>query len=107
MALPTVEELLSKDIFELLNIEEASEERKAAVLKAIADLVDTRVVNRLANMMSDDDAKEFGRLAESGEKEKLIDFLVKKEIDLPVIVSEEATRARVEIAELVRLATEK
>lgn len=107
MALASVQELLEDDLFALLGIEEADEDKKAEVLAAMTQLVETRVINRVASEMNETDAAEFNRLAEAGDSEGLVKFLVDKEIDLPKVVSEEATRARVEFVELTRLAQEK
>jgi len=107
MALPTINELLANDLFELLGLSDASDEKKAALIKTMTDTVDARVINRVTTMMSEKDAQEFGRLAESADQERLIQFLVDHQIDLPQIVSEEAARLRVELVELSRLTLEK
>ena len=107
MALPSVKELLEEDLFKLLDIDKASDEQKQAIVQALINTVDARVINRVASLLSEDDAKEFEKTAEEGDSQGLVDFLVKKEIDLSQIVSEEATRARVEIVELSRLAKER
>jgi len=107
MALPNISELLEEDLFKLLNIEDADDQKKLEILQTLTNTVDARVVNRIAETLSEEDAEQFGKLAEHGDQEALVKFLVDKEIDLPAIVSEEATRARVEFVELVRLAQEK
>ncbi|HSX41843.1 MAG TPA: DUF5663 domain-containing protein [Candidatus Saccharimonadales bacterium] len=107
MALPSLEEILEKDIFELLGVEGASDDRKKALLDQMTQTVELRVVNRVATMLSENDAEKFQDIAETGDSQKLVDFLVDKEIDLPQIVSEEATKHRVEVVELVKLAEEK
>ena len=107
MALPTFEELLGEDIFTLLGIPDAPDEKKAEILETMTTTLDARVVNRVASALSEEDAKRFNDLAEHGDKQVLVDFLVDQNIDLPLIVSEEATRLRVEIVELSQLALEK
>lgn len=107
MALPTVNELLEGDLFELLGLSNIEDDKKAALIKNMTSTVDTRVVNRVTTLMSEDDAQQFGQLAEAGDQEKLVKFLVDRNIDLPKIVSEEAARLRVELIELTRLAQEK
>lgn len=102
--IPSVKDILDKDLFELLGIENASDEQKQALLITMINTVDARVANRVASLLSDDDAEKFKQLADAGDSDALVDFLVKKEIDLPQIVSEEATRYRVEVAQLLSLA---
>lgn len=106
MALPSVEEILEKDIFELLGVEAADDAKKQALIETMTRTVEARVVTRVADVLSEDEAEKFKELAEAGNADKLVDFLVKKEIDLPQIISEEATRHRVEVVELVKLAEE-
>lgn len=100
----SVEEILEKDIFELLGIENASDEKKQALLQTMTTTVEARVVNRVAAMLDGNAAEKFQELAEAGDAQKLVDFLVDQKIDLPQIVSEEATRHRVEVVELLALA---
>lgn len=103
-AILTVDDILEKDLFELLGVAGASDKEKEALLATMTETVDARVVLRVASMLSDEDAKIFQSLANSGEAQRIVDFLVEKGIDLPQIVSEEATRYRVEVAQLLNLA---
>ncbi len=102
--IPSVEEILEKDIFELLDIDGASDERKQQLIQTMVTTVEARVVNRVAELLSDTEADEFKRVAEAGDPQKLADFLVETEIDLPRIVSEEATKHRIEVVQLIKLA---
>jgi len=107
MALPTIDELLEGDLFELLGISDVDDTKKASLVKTMTETVDARVINRVTALMSEEDAAQFGQLAEAEDQEGLIKFLVDREIDLPQIVSEEAARLRVELVELTRLVQEK
>lgn len=102
--IPSVEEILEKDIFELLGIENASDEQKQELLQTMTTTIEARVVNRVAEMLDDTAAKNFQEIAEAGDADKLVNFLVEQKIDLPQIVSEEATRHRVEVVQLIKLA---
>lgn len=107
MALPTLDELLEGNLFELLGIQDSDQEYKDKITKKMMDTVDARVLKRVGSMLSEEDANEFSQIAETGNAQKLSDYLVGKKIDLPAIVSEEATRYRVEIIETIRLAQER
>src|SRR5579871_3060777 len=107
MTLPSLDELLEGDLFELLGIQEVDEQKKAALVKSMTETIEARAVNRITGLLSEAEAEQFGRLAEANESEKLVQFLVDHQIDLPQIVSEEATRLRVELIELTRLVQEK
>lgn len=103
MALPTVEEILKKDIFELLKIDSADEQTKSQILKTMTNTIDARVTARVADLLDDKDSQSFKEIAEKGNPEDIVQFLVDKKIDLPLIVSEEATKYKVETAHLFGL----
>ncbi|MEX0805448.1 MAG: DUF5663 domain-containing protein [Candidatus Binatia bacterium] len=102
--IPTVDDILKKDLFELLGVEKASDEEKEALVATMTKTVDARVALRVASMLSEEDTNAFQQLADSGDAQKIVDFLVEKGVDLPQIVSEEATRYRIEVAQLLNLA---
>lgn len=107
MALPSVEEILGGDIFEILGIAQADDSTKQQILATLNTTLDARIVARVSELMDEAQAQKFQQLAEADNHEALVNFLVELNIDLPVIVSEEATRIRVEMAELVGLASQK
>lgn len=107
MALISTNDLLEGDLFELLGIANAPEERKTKIIQTMMSTIDARVVNRVSDQLSEEDAVQFQKISENGDKEAIVQFLVDKEIDLPEIVSQEATRHRVEIIELANLVQEK
>lgn len=107
MALPSVKDLLEEDIFKLLGVEDASEDKKTKLLASMIKTVDARIINRVSDSMEEKEAKKFGEIAETGDSKKLVDFLVKQDIDLPKIISEEVIRYRVEIAGVMALTKEK
>ena len=98
------EDLLEKDIFELLGIPNAPEDQKNEILTTMIQTVNLRVAQRIADELTDEDAEQFKQLCESGDSDNVAAFLTEKNIDLPNIVAEEATRYRVEMASLIRLA---
>lgn len=102
--IPTVEDILEKDLFELLRIPNASDEEKQRIIQSMVTTVDARVVGRVVELLSDEEADQFKTIAEAGDPQKLVDFLVEKEIDLPQVVSEEVTRHRIEVVQLLSLA---
>jgi hypothetical protein len=107
MTLPSVEELLQKDLFELLGVENADESKKKELLETMMRAVDARVLNRVAELLTSKEVEKFNELAETGDPQELADFLVEQEIDLPQIVSEEATKYRIEAVQLIKLAENK
>lgn len=106
MALPTLDELLEGDLFELLGIKDADQEIKDQIVETMMRTIDARVLSRVGDLLSEEEAEEFKQLSETGDPQKLSQYLVDKKIDLPTIVSEEATRHRAEMIETIRLAQE-
>ena len=102
--LVNVDDLLDKDIFELLGIENAGEDRKEEIFNRMIQTVNMRVATRIASMLTQEEATKFQDLAESGNADALAEFLTEKDIDLPNLVAEEATRYRVEMVTLVKMA---
>jgi len=107
MALPTVEELLEKDIFQLLEIEGADEATKKQIFQTMLNTVNARAINRVASLLTEKEAEEFKELAERGDPPKLQHWLDEREIDLPKIITEEAIRYRTEIVSLISSADKK
>jgi len=98
------EDLLEKDIFELLGIQNASEDQKNTILTRMVQTVNMRVAQRIASELSDEEAEEFRQYCESGNSDEVARFLGERDIDLTNIVAEESTKYRVELASMIRLA---
>jgi len=107
MAVPTVGEIIAKDIFELLKIEKISDEQKQQLFQTMINTVQARVAARIAALLNEAEAKKFKDLAEAGKTDELKDFLEKQNLDLQKIVGEEAIRYKVEISQLIGLAESK
>lgn len=106
MALPSTKELIEKDLFELLGIQDSSDEYKSQLLESMSKTVDARVINRLSDMLSEEDSKKFEELAEDGDSQAIVKLFVDKGIDLPSIVFEEAIKHRAEIVSAISLVKE-
>ena len=105
MAGATSKDLLEKDIFKLLDIEDVSDEKKQELFQTMMNTVDARAMTRMASELSEKEVEEFTKVAEENDPQKLKNWLETKKIDLPKIVTEEAIRYRVEITELINLST--
>lgn len=68
---------LQKDIFELLELDQSSDDEKAKIFAKMLEVVQLRVINRLGDELSEQDADELNRLIET-EPESAEDFIEKK-----------------------------
>jgi|GEM_PF-4257186 len=102
----STDQLLEGDLFEILGIQDASSEVKNKIVEAMMTTIDARVATRVAKLLGNKRSEEFKKIADQSDPKELADYLAKQDVDLPQIVSEEATRHRVEIIELARLAAQ-
>ena len=83
--LVNVDDLLDKDIFELLGIENAGEDRKEEIFNRMIQTVNMRVATRIASMLTQEEATKFQDLAESGNADALAEFLTVNPADMIVV----------------------
>ncbi len=100
-----VQELLEKDIFELLHLEGASDEQKEALINKMNESVQARIVVRMASQVSEEEAQQFAHLAENNDQEGMKQFISEHGLDLAQMAAEEALKFRIELAETLDLAT--
>lgn len=84
---------LSKNLITMLGLESLPEERRIAILQTASELVQKRILIRLMENLSDEDAAEGEQLGE--DPEKFLAFLVEKSgMDLMGIVNEEVEKLK-------------
>ncbi len=101
-----VDDLLREDIFKLLHLEGLGEEQKAALIEKMDNTIQARLVTRIASILSEQEAERFSQLAESNDQEGMKTLLTTNGIDATQLATEEAIRFRVELVEMIDLATQ-
>lgn len=86
-------DLVSKDIFELLNLENLGEQEKNEIRANMLAAIRNRTLARVEDLLDEDGKKQYGEILnqpESEESDKAIaDFLISKDIDINKLTIEE------------------
>ena len=96
------EALFDKDIFELLGIENAPQEKKDEILNNMTRTIQNRVIARVLDGLDDASVKEFEKIIDEGDDQKTKTFLDAKGVDLTQITAEEALNYKTEIINRIR-----
>ena len=91
------QELVDKNIFELLGLKDASEDKKKEIMDNMMQTVQNRVLSRILDSLSDEDLKEFDKLTAENKTEEINKFLNAKGVNLAQISAEEALNYKTEI----------
>lgn len=87
------------DIFTLLGIADASDEKKHELLEVVTESVNNRVFSRVLDLIEDDAATELEHLLDTNGD--IDTFLKARDIDVAVITAQEALIYKTELAALV------
>jgi hypothetical protein len=89
---------IQKDLFEELNIANIPDEEKGALLAHMLEVVQTRVILRISEMLSEEDMAKFNSMVEAEEDDaKIDDFLNEKVPNIDELYKEEASKLRQEL----------
>jgi len=94
------EDILNKDILELMGAKDMSEERKKELYTKMLETIQNRVIVKIINQLSDEDAEAFKKLVDSGNKTEMENFLNSREIDLAQLMLAEAMIYKTEMVSL-------
>lgn len=95
------ESLIDKDIFELLDLKDASEDRKRQILEDMMETIQNRVVARILDSLKEDEVKSFESLLDEDNDEKIAQFLQERDIDPVTFTAQEALNYKIEILNLI------
>jgi len=99
--------LLDKDILEIIGGKDLSQEKKEKLYTRMAETIQNRVIARIYDKLSEENAIQVDSLLESDDKNQLEQFLKEKNIDLAKMLLAEAIVYKSEMIELYRAADEK
>lgn len=105
------EELVSKDIFELLNLENLGEQEKNEIRANMLAAIRNRTLARVDDLLDEDGKKQYSDLLsqpESEESDKAIsDFLTSKDIDINKLTVEETILVKAQAVNTLKAAQPK
>lgn len=96
------EEIINKDILELLGTSDLSEDEKADFYQKMIDTIENRVIGRIADQLTEEEQQEWNKIGESKDKQKMDEFLKAKNIDINQLTLQETLSYKAEIAVLAQ-----
>lgn len=93
------QQLLSANIIDALGIAALPDDKKAALLAQMIDLIQKRITLRLIDGLSEKELEEFAKIAESRDASKLAAFAQKHGKNLEQITMEETAKLKSEMIE--------
>lgn len=102
MANYTYEDIINKDILELMGVSNIPEEKKRELYTKMIETIENRAINQIANMLSEKDTEEWKKIAETKDKQKEDQFLKSKNIDLVQIMLNQTLLYKAEMVDLIK-----
>lgn len=96
-----VDDILKKDILEILGAQNMSDEEKEKLYLKMADAVQERVIIRIHDRLNDQEVEEWKKVLETDDKNQIQSFLNSHNIDFIKMLLEEAVIYKTEIATLI------
>lgn len=97
----TYDDIIDEDILTLMGAKNMSEEEKEELYKKMIETIQLRVLSRIDDQLSDQEAEEVKEIVKSNDKEKFFDYLRSKNIDVGKLYAEEALIYKIEMIELI------
>lgn len=98
----TENDLLSKDILELMGAGDMPQEQKRNLYTKMMETINNRVIDRIAAELTPADREQWKTLAEGGDQAKMVHFFETHNIDPNALMLQEAMLYKAELTELVK-----
>lgn len=102
MALPNYKEILEKDVFELLNVQNIPEEKRLDILESLYRTVENRTLIRLDDEIPEEAKEEWKVVIDREDATATDAFLKKYNIDIDRMILEESALLKTELALLLQ-----
>ena len=89
---------IHQSILRALGIVPLSADEKIEIVTRLVDLVEARVIARIAERLSDKEAQTLGDLLHSGEEAMIAEFIRRKVPNIPQLILEEAEKVKQDAA---------
>lgn len=96
------EDIVEKNILDILGAKNMSEEEKRNIYTKALETIQNRVIMRISDKLSDQETDEWKKILDSGDKAKANEFAQNKGLDIPKLLAEETLIYKTELAELMR-----
>lgn len=101
MATPSYDDIVQKDILELLEIQNIPDDQKQAIYKKLYEIVENRTILRMDHLLSEPDVDAWKKLLEQGDRAAADTFLKAKNIDVQRILIEETAMLKAQLVFMV------
>ena len=98
----TYDDFIDKSLFDLLDLGEMPQGEQDEVIGKIMETIQSRVVSRILDILSDLDFEKMKSALESKNEEEFFQIISKNNIDVPQIWGEEALYYKIELVDLVK-----
>jgi len=99
---PTVQELVEGDIFEVLGMQELSDEDKKSLVTQMLETVQARVYTKIYQQLDEEEQQEINTIG----SDRILTYLMQKGFDVMTMVIEEGVRYRLELIAVFKGATQ-
>ena len=98
----STEELIQGDLLTLMGAEHLTAAEQDELYQAALETIENRVVARIDELLTDEEAQEWKSIVEAQNKDKLKAFFASKQIDLPRLYAEETLLYKSQMIDLVQ-----
>lgn len=101
------DDLVNKEILELMGVKEMSDEEKTQIYREMAETIQMRVLKRVERTLTDDEIDTLTNFVEKNDGDSFNKMLISKNIDLGVLYAEETLAYKAEMVSLVQKKNDK
>ena len=94
------QDILNKDVLELLGASELPTEQKAVMYQKMLGILQNRVIMRIDDLLDEADTEGWKQAVDTGNMQTMQEFLESKAIDFPQLLVEEAVLLKSELVDL-------
>ncbi len=94
------QDILNQDILKLMGAENLPQEKKQEIYQKMIQTVQNRTIAKVLDQLSEQDAEEWKKILDTGDKAKAEEFLKARQIDVAKIMLEESIIYKTEMAGL-------
>lgn len=95
------DDIIDEDILVLMGAKNMPSAEKEDLYKKMIETIQLRVLARIDDQLSDQEAEEIGTIVKSDDKAKFFEYLKNKDIDIEKLYAEEALIYKIEMIELI------
>jgi hypothetical protein len=98
----TYDDISNKDVLDLLGAQNMPDEQKKEIYRVMIETIESRVIARIDDELSDDDAAKLKEILDKKDKEGFDAFMIEKGIDVTQIYTQETLAYKVELIDLMK-----